>query len=96
MEELISNNITLNDLQEFHTRKFDKIHPHIQLLKYIEEYGETMDATTLDDFLKELCDVVLSITGIFNSYDADFNHYMQECLLKVMNRQYPDKFKHID
>jgi hypothetical protein len=94
MEELITSNISLNDLSDFHTQKFGKCPPQLQIMKIIEEYGETLDALSLDDMLKECCDLILAISGLFNAYDADINAYMKECLIKVMNRQYPDKFKH--
>ena len=96
MEELISSNISLNDLSEFHKQKFGNVPPQKQIGKVIEEHGEVLEALTLDDMLKECCDEILAIVGLFNTFDADINAYMKECLIKVMNRQYPDNFKHID
>lgn len=96
MEELITSNISLNDLSDFHTQKFGKKPPQLQLNKVIEEWGEMLEAMTLDEMLKECCDIILAIAGMFNAYDADLNAYMKECLIKVMNRQYPDGYKHVN
>ena len=96
MEELITSDISLNDLAEFHKQKFGDVPPQKQIGKVIEEYGEVLDAPTLNDMLKECCDEILAIVGLFNAYNADINAYMKDCLIKVMNRQYPDKFKHIE
>ena len=96
MEELITSNISLNDLSDFHTQKFGKKPVQLQLNKVIEEWGEMLNAMTLDEMLKECCDIILAMVGMFNSYDADLNSYMKECLIKVMNRQYPDGYKHIN
>ena len=94
MEELITSNISLNDLSDFHTKKFGKKPPQLQLNKVIEEWEEMLNAMTLDEMLKECCDIILAMAGMFNSYGADINSYMRDCLIKVMNRQYPDGFKH--
>lgn len=94
MEKFITDNISLNDLCDFHMEKFDKMPPQMQLDKVMEEWGEALNAMSLDEMLKECCDLILAIAGMFNAYDANLNAYMKECLIKVMNREYPDRFKH--
>lgn len=90
------NNITLQDLSDFHKVKFGKVPEWKQLAKIIEEFEEANNAYTLDEMLKELSDLMLAIVGFYNSYDADINKYMSECVEKVRNRNYPDNFKHQD
>lgn len=87
---------SLTDIAEFHKSKFGDVPAQLQLAKILEEHEEMLNAPTLDEMLKECCDVILATVGLFNAYNADIEAYMQECINKVRNRNYPDKFRHLD